>query len=160
MPDPQGRGRPTKYTPFFARQAAKLARRGLTRFEIAELLEIDRVTLWRWEVAYPDFCNALRAQANVANDRVKRSLYERAVGYSFESEKIFCNKDGIQRTDCVEHVPPDVKAIELWLCNRDKENWRRVPDLEGMTVPVTLVFDDPTQRPPGYTRKHRTKRAA
>jgi hypothetical protein len=26
--------------------------------------------------------------------RVEQSLYQRAVGYSFKSEKVFCNKDG------------------------------------------------------------------
>ena len=49
-----------------------------------------------------------------ADARVKRSLYSRAVGYSFNSEKIFCNKDGeVTRVPIVEHVPPDVTAADL-----------------------------------------------
>jgi hypothetical protein len=57
--------------------------------------------------------------------RVERSLYNRAVGYSFNSEKIFCNKDGeVTRVPIVEHVPPDVTAQIFWLKNRDPARWR------------------------------------
>ena len=45
-----------------------------------------------------------------------QSLYSRAVGHSFNSEKIFCNKDGeVTRVPIVEHVPPDVTAQIFWL---------------------------------------------
>jgi hypothetical protein len=48
--------------------------------------------------------------------RVEQSLYQRAVGYSFKSEKVFCNKDGeVTRVPIVEHVPPDVTAQIFWL---------------------------------------------
>jgi hypothetical protein len=57
--------------------------------------------------------------------RVVRSLYSRAVGYSFNSEKIFCNKDGeVTRVPIVEYVPPDVTAQIFWLKNRDPARWR------------------------------------
>jgi hypothetical protein len=60
-----------------------------------------------------------------ADARVKRSLYSRAVGYSFNSEKIFCNKDGdVTRVPYREHVPPDVTAQIFWLKNRDPAHWR------------------------------------
>ena len=42
----------------------------------------------------------------------------RTVGYSFNSEKIFCNKEGVvTRVPYVEHVPPDVTAAIFWLKN-------------------------------------------
>jgi hypothetical protein len=61
----------------------------------------------------------------VADARVERSLYSRAVGYSFNSEKVFCNKEGeVTRVPIVEHVPPDVTACIFWLKNRDPAHWR------------------------------------
>ena len=69
-----------------------------------------------------------------ADDRVERSLYSRAVGYSFNSEKIFCNKDGeVTRVPIVEHVPPDVTAQIFWLKNRDPARWRDAWQLEHVT---------------------------
>ena len=110
----------------------------------------------RWEAAYPKFSGALRTGSKVADDRVERSLYERAVGYSFESEKIFCNKDGVvTRVPYIEHMPPDVTACIFWLKNRRKEVWR---DRYEKVVDQAWepVFHDPTQAPPGYSRKPKT----
>jgi hypothetical protein len=54
--------------------------------------------------------SSLKAGKKEADARVERSLYSRAVGYSFNSEKIFCSKDGeVTRVPIVEHVPPDVR---------------------------------------------------
>jgi hypothetical protein len=48
------------------------------------------------------------------------SLYNRANGYSYDAEKIFCDKNGkVTRVPYVEHVPPDVTACIFWLNNRD-----------------------------------------
>ena len=75
-----------------------------------------------------------RAGKEEADARVKRSLYGRAVGYSLNSEKIFCNKDGeVTRVPIVEHVPPDVTAQIFWLKNRDPARWRDAWQLEHVT---------------------------
>jgi hypothetical protein len=48
------------------------------------------------------------------------SPYNRANGYSYDAEKIFCDKNGkVTRVPYVEHVPPDVTACIFWLKNRD-----------------------------------------
>ncbi len=62
----------------------------------------------------------------VADERVKRSLYERAVGYSYDSEKILYDAQSgeVIRAPIVVHVPPDVTAQIFWLKNRDPKNWR------------------------------------
>ena len=60
----------------------------------------------RWDLALE---RTARAGNEEADARVERSLYQRAVGYSFNSEKILCNKNGeVTRVPIVEHVPPDV----------------------------------------------------
>lgn len=100
---------------------------GLTMWELAELLGVSEVTIWRWRAQYPDFCSALNAGEEARTDRVKRAVFHRTVGYSFKSEKIFFDsKMGeVVRAPFVEHVPPSETLGIFWLTNRDKENWKR-----------------------------------
>ena len=73
----------------------------------------------------------LDSQRPLRRNGVERSLYSRAVGYSFNSEKIFCNKDGeVTRVPIVEHVPPDVTAQIFWLKNRKPADWRDVQQMQ------------------------------
>lgn len=150
-------GRPTKYDPSYVRWAERFARRGFTQAEIAELLEVDVSTLERWLVAYPEFRGALKVGASAADDRVERTLYERATGYKRWVERpvvVKCGKDQerVEIVRVLEELPPDVTAQIFWLKNRDRENWRDRHDHE-LTGQVTWVRDDPTQRPAGYDRK-------
>ena len=69
-----------------------------------------------------------KAEADV---RVERSLYQRAVGYSYDAVKIFCDKNGkVTRVPYREHVPPDFTAHIFWLKNRDPAHWRDAWQME------------------------------
>lgn len=118
------RGRPSPYKPEFAEQARKLAKLGATDYEIADFFSVNVVTIYRWKHAHEDFCNALVAGKDALDERVKRSLYQRAVGYTFESEKVFRYEDKIIRAPILEHVPPDPGAAMSWLKNRQPAEWR------------------------------------
>ena len=122
----QRRGRPLEYKPEFAGQAKKLCTLGATDREIADFFGVSTVTIWRWAHRFDDFCNALRAGKEACDDRVERSLYNRAIGYSFDAVKIFMPKDAVAPVYApyVEHVAPDVSAASLWLRNRRSEVWR------------------------------------
>jgi hypothetical protein len=96
-----------------------------------------------WKAQHPDFLGSLKAGKEEADARVERSLYSRAVGYSFDSEKIFCNKDGeVTRVPYVVHVPPDVTAQICWLKNRNPAKWRDAWQLEH-TLGNYLISDKP-----------------
>ena len=60
------------------------------------------------------------------DELVERSLYQRAVGYNVNAEKIFYNRrtGEVVRVPYIKHVPPDVTAALSWLRNRDPQNWR------------------------------------
>lgn len=124
------RGRPTKYKPEHAKVAKKLCERGATDAELAEVFDVTTVTIWRWQVEHEDFCNALKAGKEIADDRVERSLYQRAVGYSFNTEKLFSWQGCVTRAATVEHVPPDPGAAMNWLTNRRPDQWRSKQSLE------------------------------
>lgn len=134
------RGRPSSYQDDFAEQARKLCELGATDIELADFFEVDVATIYRWRNTRADFCEAVRVGKEAADDRVERSLYQRAVGYTFESEKLFHFQGHITRADTREHVPPDPGAALNWLKNRRGERWRDKQEVEhtgsvGLSIP-------------------------
>jgi hypothetical protein len=117
-------GRPTDYRPEFARIAKAMALLGGTDFEIAQELGVVTDTVWRWRSKHPEFSDALKEGKAAFDDRIERSLAMRAAGYSYHSEKIVSFEGAVVRVPIVEHVPPDVGAIKLWLNNRRPGEWR------------------------------------
>jgi hypothetical protein len=111
-------GRPPAYQPKFSDIARGMAKLGATDFEIAEELGVATSTVWRWRSKHPDFCSALIEGKDFFDDRVERSLAQKAIGYSYHSEKIMSFEGAVIRADIVEHVPPDVGAIKMRLGNR------------------------------------------
>lgn len=139
-------GRPLEYKPEFAEQARKLCTLGATDREIADFFEVSTPTIWRWAHRFDEFCNALKAGKDACDDRVERSLYNRAIGYSFDAVKIFMPK-GSQSpvyAPYVEHVPPETGAASLWLTNRRRETWRNKQQHEHSGLdgsPLTPVIN-------------------
>lgn len=126
-PEPERKGgRPALYHKSYAIQAAKLCALGATDKEMADFFEVALSTLSLWKVEYPAFSEALKDAKAVADNRVERSLYQKAVGYTFESEKIFQNDGEVIRAATVEHIPPDTTACIFWLKNRRPQLWRDV----------------------------------
>ncbi len=128
-PEPEGpkpKGRPTDFRPEFVTQAEKLCRLGATDIELADFFEVDVRSIYRWAQAHDAFCQALKAGKDACDDRVERSLYNRAIGYTHEAVKIFmpANAAAPVYAPYREHVPPDVGAASLWLRNRRAEAWK------------------------------------
>lgn len=124
-------GRPSAYKPEYAKQAMKLCALGATDRDIADFFEISEATLYRWKLAHPAFCEALKVGKEPADDRVEQSLYRKATGYSFDTVKIFQFNGTPVVVDYVEHVPPSDTACIFWLKNRRPERWRDKPEGEG-----------------------------
>lgn len=130
----------SKYDPRFCKIVESLSLLGATRYEVARALCVSVDTVDDWRVWHPEFGAAFRLGKEAADDRVEQSLYNRAVGYSFDSEKVFCSKEGeVTRVDIVEHVPPDVAAAFIWLKNRRSKQWREKHEVEhsGSVTNVT-----------------------
>lgn|SRR5574343_159851 len=139
--DTAARGRPTAYKAEFAAQAEKLCALGATDLELADFFGVDVRTVYRWKHDNPDFCQALKVGKDALDDRVERSLYQRAVGYSFNSEKLFHFQGMVTRADTVEHVPPDPGAALSWLKNRRGDKWRdKIEHEHGVTGALAEVI--------------------
>lgn len=119
-------GRPPEYQPEYAEQAEKLCRMGMTDAELAQFFEVDPLTIWRWKNRHDAFCKALTRGKEVADDAAEATLYKRATGYSHGAVKIFMPAGAEEPVYApyIEHLPPDVGALKLWLTNRRPEQWR------------------------------------
>jgi len=142
-PESRGRGRPTKYKPEYAEQARKLCSLGATDADLAKFFQVDTTTIWRWQTSHPDFCNSLVVGKGFPDDRVERSLYQRAVGYSYDAVKIMKHGGEIVHERYTEHVPPDPGAAMMWLKNRRSDSWRDLKQHEvGTPGEFAAMTDD------------------
>lgn len=125
-------GRPTAFKPEYIEQAEKLCRLGATDEELADFFNVNRATIWRWAQKNDRFCNALKSGKEFADERVERSLYHKAIGYTYDAVKIFmpANAEAPVYAPYKEHVPPDTTAGIFWLKNRRSDAWRDKREVE------------------------------
>jgi hypothetical protein len=131
--NPQKAGRKAEYHASYAKIAEKAALTGATDEEIAELFEVNTRTLYKWKLKYPELGHALKAGKELADERVERALYQKALGYRFQAVKIFmpANADKPVYAPYVEEAAPDTSAAIFWLKNRKPEEWRDKQEITG-----------------------------
>ena len=117
-------GRPTLYDSSYAKQSEKLCKLGATDADLAEFFEVQIATIHHWKLVHEEFFDSIKVGKKPADERVKRSLYNRAVGYTYETTKIFNGHNGVVVVPYKEHVPPDVTVGQFWLRNRCKDEFR------------------------------------
>lgn len=139
--------RPSGYKPEHAKIARKVAQLGATDIEIADVLNIDVRTLYRWKNEHAAFCQALKVGKKIADAKVEESLYRRATGYSHPAVKIMSYEGQSFTEEYTEHHPPDTTACIFWLKNRKPQDWRDRKEVTGadggpLTVQVVKFGDD------------------
>lgn len=137
------RGRPTLYKPEYAVRAAELCDGGATDQDLAHEFDVSLKSINRWKAAHNEFRLALKDNKPIADDRVQRSLYHKAVGAEYEETQAIKLKrtiyeDGkrVREEEYVELVPvrkaipADTTAAIFWLKNRRSQEWREVSKVE------------------------------
>lgn len=133
--------------------AWSLALKGATDEEIAEAFHISVRTLHRWKKTHPELLTALEEGKDVSDAKVKRSLYQRAVGYEAKEVMQIIEQDpatGTQRVSktqvTTKHIVPDTMACMYWLNNRSKGEFsqRQEVTLGGSvrTSPMEKLTED------------------
>lgn len=133
--------------------AWSLALKGATDEEIAEAFHISVRTLHRWKKTHPELLTALEEGKDVADAKVKHSLYQRAVGYEAKEVTQIIEQDpatGTQRVSktqvTTKHIVPDTMACMYWLNNRSKGEFsqRQEVTLGGSvrTSPMEKLTED------------------
>jgi hypothetical protein len=123
-------GRPSKFKPEYIEQAEKLCKLGATDMEVADFFGVEVRTVYRWKAENEEFCQALKAGKDTADERVERSLYARANGYEHDEVDIRVVGGEIVQTPIRKYYPPDTTAAIFWLKNRKPSQWRETKAVE------------------------------
>ncbi len=134
-------GRPARYKKECAVQAVKLCRLGATNADLADFFSVVERTIERWTVRYPEFCRALKVGKDEADNRVERSLYQKATGYSHPDIHISVHQGKVIKTELIKHYPPDTTACIFWLKNRQPAAWRDRHEYTGADGGPILTAD-------------------
>ncbi len=124
-----GTGRPPVYDPArFPTMARYLAADGKLDVDMAQAFKVSATTIYVWKQKHPEFAAACRITDAERLAAVQRSLFQRAIGYSYPSKKIMTIAVGggvseIVEIPYLEHYPPDVAAIKYYLNNRAPTEW-------------------------------------
>lgn len=133
----------SSYKPEFAEQAKKLCLLGATDAEVADFFEVAPSTLYLWKNSFPDFVEAMKTGKDEADERVERSLFQKAVGYELEVEELFAYQGSITRAKTRKYFPPDTVACIYWTKNRRPDRWRDVHKIEhGKPGDFSNMSDD------------------
>ena len=139
------KGRPTKYNGQYANQAYKLCLLGYTDAELASFFEVCEDTIYEWKKVYIDFSESIKAGKEIADGNVVESLYKRACGYSHKETKIASfNGEITDEKEFDKHYPPDTKACEIWLRNRQPTKFREKIEIDNKLSGEVKSIIDPS----------------
>ena len=122
-------GRPSRKDKIDIELLKRLAEQGLTDKEIGYVLGVSRASISNYKKD-PEFKKMLDEGKEFANHKVVQALYKRAIGYDISETKVFKVGGKILKRQIKKNVLPDPKCIEIWLYNRDRENWRQSNRIE------------------------------
>jgi hypothetical protein len=96
-----------------------------------------------------EFLQALKGGKEQADDRVERSLYQRAVGYTHDATHFTSFQGAVTATPYRNHCPPDVVAQIFWLKNRRPDLWRdkQIQEVTGADGSPLVPIINLTGRP-------------
>lgn len=118
----------SKYKSEYSEQAYKLCLLGARNEDLAKFFGINTKTIYNWQATIEEFAEALRQGKEHADAAVAESLFKRALGYNYTSQKVVLNKS-TKLHETVEyeaHQPSDTVACIFWLKNRRPDLWRDV----------------------------------
>lgn len=126
---------------------------GLTDGEVAGMLHVSIDTVQRFRQSSEEIRGPLKVAKDIADDRVERSLYERAIGYSHPESKIFdhgADKPPLV-VETIRYYPPDTAAAFIWLKNRRPNSWRDHHEVDHTItqhtrIELELMSDDDLYR--------------
>ena len=150
------RGAPSKFDEKLIPVIKNLMKKGYYDYEVAELLGVDDKTLGNWKKAYPELFLSEGDWKLEGSADCERAMVKLAKGYELRETKVFMTKSGtIETFDVIKQLPPNEKALEFVLNNRDPDRWKNKVEHsigEGMEKEFTLNYK------PGDSKKKEPKK--
>lgn len=152
--------RPSKFKEEYTEQLKVLCRLGATDKDLAEFFKVTEQTINNWKKAKPEFFEALKNAKDEADEKVEKSLFQRATGYQHEEDKIFNANGEPLIVPTVKRYPPDTVAAIFWLKNRKPEQWREKQEIDytDKTIPdISALTDEEKKALAEINRKLRSQ---
>ena len=146
-------GAPTKYKESHNDEAYKLCLLGYTDVQLADYFEVTEKTINNWKSEHPTFLQSLRLGKEIADAEIAESLFKRGKGFTKEAIKPMLVAGNVVDHPVVEYYPPDVKAAQIWLYNRQRHNWK-----QKQTVTLDNQIEDVGFEPPEKIEKEEGER--
>ena len=164
-----GRKGRSLYKPELDEQAYNYCLLGAMDEDLASFFGVTVRTLSKWGKRYPSFAESIRAGKLYADMKVVRSLYKRAIGYTYQEvisqaakvSAVKAKKEDLIDEDLLadssngfqtikvttKEVAPDIRAQIFWLKNRQPQHWKDKQEVdhtaEGEKLPVITIFELP-----------------
>lgn len=124
----KGQGNIKYNSEFHSKLAYEFTAEGFTDEEVSKKIGISRSTLKVWRKKYKTFDIAIAEGKNLIDDKVEKSLFQRAMGFDYEEIEIILDEKGGRSNKRVKKIQkralPDVTAQIFWLKNRRPLQWR------------------------------------
>jgi hypothetical protein len=123
----------SKYKDDFPERVYQYARLGLNDKQIADKLGVAQCTYFDYIKKYPKFANAREKGKEKPNFEVINSCFRLARGFEKDltQEKVLLvgGEPTVVKYTQKIYIPPNQRAIEFWLTNREKEHFKAVAQL-------------------------------
>ena len=126
-----GGGRPTKFKEEYIELAYNYALLGAIDKDLARMFDVSETTINAWKKEHEEFSEALKKGKYEADAQVARSLFKRAMGYTYKELKEEESEHGIKNTVTTKEVAPDTTAQIFWLKNRQPAMWRDKQEIDN-----------------------------
>ncbi len=141
--DDAAAGRLTLYRDEYDEQVYKLCLLSATDAQIGDFFGVTETTVNNWKIAHPSFFESIKKGKIQADANIAESLYNRALGYEHDEDRIFCNANGeVTTVKTKKHYPPDTAAAFIWLKNRAGWKDKQEVDHSGRLQIVSLTKDE------------------
>jgi len=125
-----------------------MAEKGLTDKQMARKLGMTEQAFNIWKNQHTEFFESLSRGKDKADERVEKSLYKQALGYTYRAQKPVVVSDGngmgshVETAEYRERVSPSTSAAIFWLKNRRPKKWRDKQEIEHSgEIGVSVKYD-------------------
>lgn len=102
-----------------------IAAYGVNDEDMELMLNLGVGRMAQWRKLYPSFEKAIEEGRTMADVEVMLALHKKATGYEQVDSTIFGKGEEARIVDIVRQIPPDTKAIEVWLKARKPDTFNR-----------------------------------
>lgn len=144
-------GRPTLFRPYMVEMARVLCEDGSTEKELASELGIGLSTLYEWRNRHPELAAVMRLGKEIATDRLERTAYEIACGYTTTVKETVKLRDERGNERLVEsereiRVPPNEQMLWKMMKSRRPDDWKDKTETKVSGEVVHLTVDQVRER--------------